>query len=387
MQISSREYLTFDDVLLVPSKSLPSRETPILDTQIQFMLNESIARHIHIFTKHPIVPANMDTICGKEMAIEVVKSGGIAIIHRFMSYEDRLDAYNEAIKFAQVNDVNPLVLTGYPLAPLESLADRFGPSESTTTYVGFPVVSIGCSKDEVSIAKKLIDAGVIALCIDVANGYSDAVAEAIIELRNYQGRKPLWIIAGNVATVEAFQFLVDAGADTVKVGIGPGSHCTTRLVTGCGVPQLSAIMDIFRYKSENDVSATIIADGGVKNSGDILKALVAGADLVMSGSLFAGCKETPGEIVNGMKVYRGMASKDAQVDWRKTDPDKIVPEGESSLVPYKGTYNSQLQQLIGGIKSGMSYLSCELIYDLSQAQFIRVSTNTLVENRPHGKRN
>ena len=372
MYVSNREYLTFDDVLLVPSKSLPSRETPVLDSLIHCMKDDA-ERWIRIYTKHPIVPANMDTICGKEMAIEIVKSGGIAIIHRFMSYENRLDAYNEAMKFAQLGKIHPSV-------------DILEPSDLRTAYVGFAVVSIGCSKEEVFIAKKLIDAGVMALCIDVANGYSDAVSDAIFELRNYQSNRPLWIIAGNIATVEGFQFLVDAGADTVKIGIGPGSHCTTRLVTGCGVPQLSAIMDIAKYKLENNVPATIIGDGGVKNSGDILKALVAGADLVMSGSLFAGCKETPGEIVDGMKVYRGMASKDAQVDWRKTDPDKIVPEGESSLVPYKGTYNNQLQLLVGGIKSGMSYLNTETIHNLTHVQFIKVSTNTLIENKPHGKR-
>jgi len=197
--------------------------------------------------------------------------------------------------------------------------------------------------------------------------------------------------------VEAFRFLVNAGADIVKVGIGPGSHCTTRIVTGCGIPQLTAIIDIANERDaimgEGIRNIPIIGDGGIKNSGDITKALAAGADLIMTGSLFAGCDETPGDIISWKdkskwKVYRGMASKDAQVGWKSNqDPLFIIAEGESSLVPYRGKFADRLHQLLGGLSSGMSYVGASTIDELhTNAEFVRTTSNAITENNPHGKK-
>ncbi len=195
--------------------------------------------------------------------------------------------------------------------------------------------------------------------------------------------------SGSMKSMDSSETLADAGADIIKVGVGPGSHCTTRLVTGCGYPQLSAILEICHERGRmSDRYIPIIADGGIRNSGDIVKAIAAGADFVMTGSLFSGCTEAPGEIVdiNGRKCkqYRGMASREAQIGW--FGRDVITPEGETSFVDVKPPYEEILKSLIGGLKSGMSYLGCATIEDLQEkARFIRVSSNTLIENRPHGK--
>ncbi len=356
MSVTDETYLTYEDVLCIPGKSLESRQKTDLS---QYIGNQKI--------EHPVIPANMDTIAGEKLCEEALKAGGIAILHRFMSLEDRLDIWRKL---------------------------------NNSTMPGLLVLSIGVSPQEFEITKTLHKEGVDAFCIDIAHGHSDKVAELIKYIRGLdkelkRGYKS-FIMAGNVATVEGFQFLVDAGADMVKVGIGPGSHCTTRIVTGCGVPQFSAILKIVEerdyLKENNKAHIGIIADGGIKYSGDIVKALGAGADYVMTGSLFAGCDETPGDIIqwkdgSKWKIYRGMASKDAQIGWKKDDPSKIVAEGESSLVPAQGPFSERLYQILGGLQSGMSYIGVKTIEELqSNTRFVKVSAHTITENSPHGKK-
>jgi IMP dehydrogenase len=191
------------------------------------------------------------------------------------------------------------------------------------------------------------------------------------------------LIAGNVATPEATAELIEAGADAIKVGIGPGSMCTTRIITGCGVPQLTAIawcVDVARAQN-----VPVIADGGLRSSGDIVKALACGAETVMLGSLLAGTLETPGEVHNGRKHYRGMASRAAQVSWRGTLPEGMAPEGEATSVPVKGHVKDVVSELAGGLRSGMSYINATDIGELRErARFIEMSPSGYRESGAHG---
>jgi IMP dehydrogenase len=246
-------------------------------------------------------------------------------------------------------------------------------------------LSIGVTPSERANTTAMLKAGARRFCIDIAHGHADTVVEMIKLIKDFS--KDTVVIAGNVATEEA-------GADIIKVGVGPGSHCTTRIITGCGVPQFSALWNICQYRIDGPTwgpKPLIIADGGLKYSGDITKALAVGADFVMSGSFFAGCDEAPGDITQWKdkslwKIYRGMASKDAQVGWRGGEGDDIIAEGESSLVPYKGPFKQVLHQLLGGLSSGMSYVGAKSLTQLhDKAKFVRVSPNTLTENTAHGK--
>jgi IMP dehydrogenase len=191
------------------------------------------------------------------------------------------------------------------------------------------------------------------------------------------------VIAGNVATPWGTRTLIEHGADAIKVGIGPGSMCTTRIITGCGVPQLSAIALCVAEARKHDVP--VIADGGIKTSGDIVKAFAAGAETVMLGSMLAGCTETPGEIQGGMKKYRGMASKDAQVSWRGELPKGMAAEGESRLIPCKGSVEHIIMELTGGVRSGMTYLNAQSIVEINKnAQFMEMTSSGMMESKPHG---
>lgn len=354
-------YFTFDDVLLMPGKSLPSRNTAEYTVKVKGIQDDIL---------HPIIPANMDTIAGLYMCRAQLKSGGIAICHRFMSIAGRIHLYRELRdEFNESHIAECIAQTGL------WTVDRL-------------FISIGINENE--YIQEMYDAGIRNFCIDIAHGHADSVRFTIEKIKSLVGTN---VIAGNVATIEGFIFLAEAGADIVKVGIGPGSHCTTRIVTGCGVPQLSAIMGIAEYKAIHPTfnKVQIIGDGGLKNSGDITKALAAGADLVMTGSLVAGTDEAPGEIISWKdkskwKVYRGMASKDAQVGWKSDiDPEFIVAEGESSLVPYRGTYASRLHQLLGGLSSGMSYVGASTIKELQRkAVFVKTTANAVHENGAHG---
>ena len=252
--------------------------------------------------------------------------------------------------------------------------------------------AVGISADTFARMEALIDAGVDAIVIDTAHGHTKSVNNILKEAKKkFSG---VDFVVGNIATAEAAKMLVDNGADAVKVGIGPGSICTTRVVAGVGVPQLSAIMIVAEALKDTDVP--IIADGGIRYSGDIVKAIAAGAHSIMAGGLFAGTEEAPGEtiIFNGRKFksYRGMGSLEAMQQGSKDryfqdmedDIKKLVPEGISGRVPYKGTLNEVIYQLIGGLRAGMGYCGCENIEKLRQnGRFVRITTNGVIENHPH----
>ncbi len=249
--------------------------------------------------------------------------------------------------------------------------------------------AIGATADVLERAAALVEAGVDALALDSAHGHSMNIINSVAKVKAAFPNTD--IIAGNIATAEAAKALIDAGADAVKVGIGPGSICTTRIVAGIGVPQVTAIYDVACLAAQYGIS--VIADGGIKYSGDIVKSLAAGADVTMVGSLFAGCEESPGEseIYQGrrFKVYRGMGSLAAMGCGSKDryfqeDNKKLVPEGVEGRVPYKGELSDTVYQLIGGIKSGMGYCGAHNIDHLHKnGQFIRITGAGLKESHPH----
>lgn len=239
-------------------------------------------------------------------------------------------------------------------------------------------------------AEKLVNAEVDVLVVDTAHGHSKNVIDAV---KNFKKQFEVDIIAGNVATAKGAKALLDAGADAIKVGVGPGSICTTRIITGVGVPQLTAIIDCHKTVG-NEVP--IIADGGILYSGDITKALAAGASSVMLGSLFAGCEETPGKVIymknRKFKQYRGMGSVGAMLEGSKDrymqeyviDKEKLVPEGIEGVVPYKGKISEVVYQMIGGLKSGMGMLGAKNLSELKKnAEFIKISAASLKESHPH----
>ena len=249
--------------------------------------------------------------------------------------------------------------------------------------------AIGVTADVLDRAKALIDAQVDVLVLDSAHGHQRNIINCVKMVKERFPDTPL--IAGNIATAEAAEALIEAGADCLKVGIGPGSICTTRVVAGIGVPQITAVYDVACVAQKHNIP--IIADGGIKYSGDIVKALAAGANVVMLGSLLAGCDEAPGEteIYQGrsFKVYRGMGSLGAMAHGSKdryfqTDAKKLVPEGVEGRVPYKGTVSDTIFQLVGGIRSGMGYCGCENIPALHErAKFVRITGAGLKESHPH----
>jgi IMP dehydrogenase len=242
-------------------------------------------------------------------------------------------------------------------------------------------------------AERLIDAGVDLVVVDTAHGHSSRVLEAVTRIKKQSNQ--VQVIAGNVATADGTKALIDAGADAVKVGIGPGSICTTRIVAGVGMPQLTAIMDAVEAARKQDVP--IIADGGIKYSGDMVKALAAGADCVMVGSLLAGTDEAPGEtyLYQGRtyKAYRGMGSvgamargsADRYFQQEVKDTLKLVPEGIEGQVPYKGSVDGVLHQLVGGLRAGMGYIGAANLAALRErARFVRVSPAAVSESHTHG---
>ncbi len=333
--------LTFDDVLLMPAHSeMSSRRAPQLDSKV--------TRNFTL--KTPIISANMDTVTEVEMAVKMAELGGLGILHRFMSPEE------------QVRQV-------------KLMCQRIRP-------LGLPVAaSIGVKEEGMKRADMLADAGVDIFTIDIAHG--DSVM--MLEVLNYVKKKypKIDVIAGNTAMPEGVRRLIEHGADAVKVGIGPGSMCTTRIITGCGVPQLTAVaMCVLEAKKHN---VPVIADGGIKTSGDIVKAFAAGAQTVMLGSMLSGCLETPGEIEGGRKRYRGMASKDAQVSWRGELPTGMAAEGEARWVSCKGSVENIVHELTGGVRSGMTYLNANNLSEIHKnARFMEMTASGMIESKPHG---
>lgn len=331
--------LTYDDVLIVPSKSaVRSRKDPSLATRLTRNHRLGI----------PFVSANMDTVTESAMAIAMNAIGGVGILHRFMPIEE------------QIREVHAMRDAGLKII----------------------AASIGVNEEGRERAGKLVGEGANVLTVDIAHGHSTAMIETLEWLRA-KFKDQVDIIAGNVATPEATVELIKAGADAIKVGIGPGSMCTTRVITGCGVPQLTAVA--WCAQAARDHGVPVIADGGLRASGDAVKALAAGAESVMLGSLLAGCLETPGPIHYGKKYYRGMASRAAQVSWRGGLPEGMAPEGESTSVPVKGSVRDVVMELAGGLRSGMSYINAADLTEIPErARFMEMSPNGYRESIAHG---
>jgi IMP dehydrogenase/GMP reductase len=336
-----KKVLTFDDVSLVPKYSdITSRAQVDISVDLDVVLSLDI----------PIVGAPMDTVVGTDMAIALGQAGTFGVLHRYNTIEKQSE---------MVTQVTYGTAAESPVA-----------------------AAIGATGDFLERAEELIGAGAEILCIDVAHGHHAHVKRAIGILRGRFG-SDIHIMAGNVATAEAFEDLSNWGADSIRVGVGGGAACSTRVRTGHGVPVLESI----RRCAESEASALLIADGGMRNSGDITKALAAGADLVMVGSLLAGTDESPGTIITDertrdrYKVYRGMASLDAQSSWR----DKVsVVEGVSTTIPYKGSVTEELDNLAAGIRSGLSYSGCSNLNEFRlTATFVRQTPAGLKEGSPH----
>lgn len=352
--------LTFDDVLLVPAYSevLP-RE---VSTKARFTRNISL--------NIPIVSAAMDTVSEKAMAIMLARKGGISVVHKNMGIEAQARQIREVKEYPAEGDKIPCL-------------DAEGRLRVAA--------GVGITADVLDRVTALVEAGVDAIVLDSAHGDSHGVVEALRKIKAVYPE--LDTVVGNIATAEAAVRLIEAGADSLKVGIGPGSICTTRIIAGVGVPQISAIYDV--AKAAEGSGVPVIADGGLRYSGDIVKALAAGGDSVMIGSMFAGTDETPGEIFeeNGRKFksYRGMGSVDAMKAGSRDryfqdgedSTKKLVPEGVVARVPYKGSVGDIIYQLVGGIRSGMGYCGAADIDALHTARFVRITANGLVENHPH----
>ena len=340
-----KKALCFDDVLLVPHESdVMSRK--------DISLNSNLCRGLRF--RLPIISSPMDTVTESEMAIKMNWQGGLGIIHRYNTIEEQSRLVRVAIS--------------------ESRSD------------GDEIVggAIGVSGDYLERASSLIKSGARVICIDIAHGHHALMRHSLKVIRNTFGND-IHIMAGNVATLKATNDLADWGADSVRVGIGGGSICSTRIQTGHGVPTFQSIIEC----SRTDRDVAIVADGGIRNSGDIVKALAAGADFVMLGSLLAGTDESPGDIIhsNGerCKQYRGMASIEAQIQWRG---HTASVEGVSSQVAYKGPLGRVLESLETGIRSGFSYTGAKNIAELqSKANFIMQTSAGAVESSTHIKNN
>ena len=343
-----KEALTFDDVLLEPkySEVLPSQV--LTETSLSNNLNLNI----------PILSSAMDTVTESKMAISIAKAGGIGVIHRNLNIKDQIS------EIKKVKSKKLLVGAAVGAGPLEH-------------------------KRAVAVLNENVD----LIVVDTAHGHTKKVSEIIKIIKKIKSKKTT-LCAGNIATSEAAKFLMKLGVDVIKVGIGPGSICTTRIVAGIGVPQLSAILAVRKGIGKKKV--TIIADGGIKFSGDISKALVAGADAVMIGSLFAGTDESPGKLVkkNGkfFKSFRGMGSigamnkgsADRYFQTKQKDISKYVPEGVEGLVKYKGSVNKIIYQLIGGLKSSMGYLGTKKVKNLrNKTKFVKITKAGFYESMVH----
>ena len=335
--------LTFDDVLLIPRHSEVSSRR---DTDLTSKVTKNFELSL------PIITANMDTVTESKMAGAMAVLGGLGSLHRFATTEHQVEMVKEIIKFQNEHDIKS------PIA-----------------------ASIGVKEDGMRRGDALVDAGVQIITLDIAHG--DSIM--MLDVLNYMKKTHphVDIIAGNVATGEATTRLINAGADSIKCGIGPGSMCTTRIITGHGVPQLSAIAMCADAARTHGIP--VIADGGIKNSGDMVKALCAGASAIMVGSLVSGTMETPGELKGGKKLYRGMASKSAQVSWRGDLPKGMAAEGEATMISCKGPVSDVINELSGGVRSGMTYLGVDCISKMSEvALFMEMSSSGVHESRPHG---
>tara|TARA_Y100000590_G_scaffold468192_1_gene649924 strand:- start:644 stop:1720 length:1077 start_codon:yes stop_codon:yes gene_type:complete len=343
-----KEALTFDDVTLAPkySEILPSQ----VNTKIMLSKNLTL--------KIPLLSSAMDTVTESKMAIAIAKAGGIGVIHR------NLDIKQQIREIKKVKSKNLLV-----------------------------GAAVGAGADEIKRAYAILKEGVDLIVVDTAHGHTKKVAQIIKKIK-LKKKKKTSICAGNIATPEAAKFLIKLGVNIIKVGIGPGSICTTRLVAGIGVPQLSAIINVKSGIKKKNVK--IISDGGIKFSGDIAKALAAGADAVMIGSLFAGTIESPGKLIKKKgkiyKNFRGMGSvgamnkgsADRYSQNKQKDKSKYVPEGVEGLIKFKGSVNKVIFKMIGGLKSSMGYLGAKNIIKLSKKpNFVKITKAGFYESMVH----
>jgi IMP dehydrogenase len=343
-----KEALTFDDVTLAPrySEILPSE----VDTSIKLTNNLKL--------RIPLLSSAMDTVTESKMAIAIAKAGGIGVIHRNLDIKKQIEEIKKVKK--------------------------------KSLLVG---AAVGAGPKELQRVKAILKEGVELIVVDTAHAHTKKVSEIIKCIKKIKNKK-VALCAGNIATPEAAKFLIKLGVDIIKVGIGPGSICTTRLVAGIGVPQLSAIISV--RKGIKDKNVKIIADGGIKYSGDLAKAFAAGADAVMIGSLFAGTDEAPGKLVkrNGklFKSFRGMGSvgamnkgsADRYFQSKQKNTAKYVPEGVEGFAKYKGDVDSIVFKLIGGLRSSMGYLGSKQIkYLRHKPQFVKITKAGFYESMVH----
>ena len=360
----AKKGLTFDDVLLIPAESHVLPNEVDLSTQ----LADNIKLNI------PLISTGMDTVTEGAMAIAMALQGGLGVVHKNMSIQAQA---------SEVANVKSVVV----------------PSNATKAAVDdqnrlLCAAAVGVTSDTFERAEALLEAGADAIVIDTAHGHSAGVLRKIKEFREHFPKQTL--IAGNVATGDATRALFDAGVDVVKVGIGPGSICTTRIVAGVGVPQITAIYDA--ASAAREYHKPIIADGGIKYSGDVVKALAAGGNAVMLGSMLSGTTEAPGDIFedNGKKYkrYRGMGSVGAMAQAHGSsdryfqggvnEANKLVPEGIEARVEYKGDVSDVVFQIDGGLRSGMGYCGAANISELiEKAQFVQITNAGLRESHPH----
>ena len=342
-----KESLTFDDVTLVPQYSSILPHETITKTELSKNLKLNI----------PLLSSAMDTVTESKMAIAIAKSGGLGIIHK------NLNPKKQALEVKKVKKNNMIV-----------------------------GAAVGTNEKDIDRVYKLLESKVDLIVVDTAHGHTKKVLTIINKIKKIS--KNSIVCAGNIATGKAAKFLADSGVDIVKVGIGPGSICTTRLVTGIGVPQLSAVLDV--KKALQNYKTKIISDGGIKFSGDISKAIAAGADAVMIGSLFAGTTESPGKIFKYKgklyKNFRGMGSAgamsagsaDRYFQKKNKNISKYVAEGVDGIVQFKGSVNKIIYQLIGGLKSSMGYMGSKTIKDLQKkSEFVKITKAGFYESMVH----
>lgn len=344
-----KEALSFDDVLLVPRYSdVRSRRDEKVDISIKLK---------NIKMALPVIASPMDTVISDDMLFALAMKGTFGVIHRYNSIEEQK------------------LIVARQFVRLGGIYDLLNPLEYTIA------AAIGVTGDYLERATELTKVGANLLCVDIAHGHHILMKEALENLKKYIPNH-VHIMAGNVTTIKAVNDLSDWGADSIRINIGAGSICSTRLETGHGVPGFHAI----RECSKTDRDVALIVDGGMRTTGDIVKALAAGADAVMCGSLFAGTEESPGDVLidshgNKRKVYRGMASPEAQKDWRG---DTRSLEGISSTVPYKGSVKNILDKIEQGIRSGLSYSGVFNIPDLQlHAEWIKQTSAGQLESSTH----
>jgi len=429
----AQEGLTYDDVLLVPAYS------DILPREVS--LKTKFSRNIELMS--PIVSAAMDTVTEASLAIAIAHQGGIGVIHKNIMKEnkiggipvvnehgslegivtnrdlrfekdmqrsikdvmtkDQLITANEGIelheaeKILQKHKIEKLLITKETkLVGLITFRDILKIKEHPNACKDSlgrlrAAAAVGVTPDAVDRVQALVNAGVDAVVIDTAHGHTKTVVSKLKEVK--AAFPKIDVVVGNVATGDAAKALVEAGADAVKVGIGPGSICTTRIIAGVGVPQLTAVNNV--AMAIKDSGIPIIADGGVRFTGDLVKAIAGGADTIMIGSMLAGTEESPGETIiyegRKFKTYRGMGSMEAMQKGSKDryfqdmedDIKKLVPEGISGRVPYKGKLSEVLYQLQGGLKAGMGYCGAKDIAHLKGAKFVKITAAGVKESHPH----